>query len=196
MMLVLAIAFPLLAEEKVQEPSEIKKENEHVPSVVDRTPGESKPVSMFNTLALDVLLPGGGFFYRKKWLWGAGFAAVKTGAGFVAWYYINEWNYDRSLYNSAKKSNKILDPNHELLFRLPDGSYKSVRQIERDYDASAQNVTITIAANAAIFALSLLLNYREVKEQNDESAPSFHAAYSFLSETGEKTMRMGMTFRI
>ncbi len=165
------------------------------PSVMDRTPGNGRKVSMFNTLALDVLLPGGGFFYRHKWIWGAGFAAARIGAGFAAWYYVNEWSYNHSLYDAARRGNTTLDPTHELLFRLPDGSYKTVRQIKRDYDASAQNMTIAFVTNGAILAVSLLLNYQAVKEQNEDGAPSFQAAFAEAPATGEQTFRAAITFR-
>ena len=129
-------------------------------------------------------------------MWGAGFAGAKIGAGFAAWYYFNEWDYNRSLYNAARKGNRTLDPNHELKFRLPDGTYRTVNQLKRDSDASAQNVTITMAVNLTIYAVSLLVNYQAVSEFNEESAPSFHADYSSLPEKGEKTMKVGIMFHL
>lgn len=204
-----AMVMPVLPQEKTRpENTDIPDSEKHEdtsagtgkkalpPHVMDLVPGSVQRESMVKTLCLDLAVPGGGFFYRQEWLWGAGFAAARVAAGLTAWYCFHECNYYRSLYRSSSRANGIIDPGHELLFRMPDGTYRTVRQMKRDYDSAVQRVTITMAVNVAILAASLLLNYQHVSEINADNSPSFHTEYAKLPGTEGHSVRMTIIFRM
>ncbi len=208
LVVIVAMAMPVLPQEKTgaentdipesekqEEKSDGTEKKALPPHVMNLVPGRVQRESMVKTLCLDLAVPGGGFFYRQEWLLGAGFAAARVAAGLTAWYFFHECDYYRSLYRSSSRANSIIDPGNELLFRMPDGTYRTVRRMKRDYDSSVQRVTITMAVNVVILAASLLLNYQAVSETNADNSPSFNAWYATGPCGQGGTVRMEIAFR-
>ena len=165
------------------------------PMILDES-SQNEDISLFNTIAIDIVVPGGGHFYRGSYITGAVFALLKSGGAWLCYYYYREWEYSRSLYFSAKKANKSIDPDHELYFAGPNGSYKTVKEYRREYDAAAQRITFAVVGNAVIYAVSVLINYHAVNSANEKNMPSFDAAVGFSKETSEEIFYVTCKSRI
>ncbi len=174
-----------VAPEKEKKPVEkgetdaIGKKSERLPKwseIEPRTPSRREGVSLPAALAVDFLVPGGGAFYHENYYAGGLFAAAKLGGAYSIWYFYREWEYRRSLYRSARSANREIDPDHELLFKVPGEGYKTVEEIHRDYDRAAQNITFAVFGTAAVFAVSLAYTWVQVEKINEKTIPTFDFA--------------------
>ncbi|PKL39710.1 MAG: hypothetical protein CVV44_05675 [Spirochaetae bacterium HGW-Spirochaetae-1] len=141
-------------------------------------PVKKSQISMPLLLGLDLLVPGGGHFYRGSYIMGGTFLTLKVAGAWSIYYFYKDWQYIRSLYFSAKKANAEIDPDHELLFKDPRGGYKTVKEFKRDYDSAAQNMTFTVVANVVVYGVSLAINYMYGTEYNEDRTPLFSFYYS------------------
>ena len=161
-------------------------------------PEKGERLSLFNAMALDVAVPGGGHFYTGNHYWGLTFVALKLLGAYSIYYFYHDWRYRRSLYYSAKRANENIDPYHELEFDDPEGGYKTVEEYRREYDKAAQQITFAVIANVAIYAASLVLVYFNIKEINERSIPSFEIQYSCdkINGVGEGVFSLSYIIRI
>lgn len=153
-----------------------KAGNNH--SVTVQEPVKKSQISMPLLLGLDLLVPGGGHFYRGSYIMGGTFLTLKVAGAWSIYYFYKDWQYVRSLYISAKKANAEIDPDHELLFEDPRGGFKTVREFKREYDSAAQNITFTVVATAVVYGVSLAINYIYGTEYNEDRTPLFSFYYS------------------
>mgnify|MGYP001553685678 CR=1 FL=1 len=135
--------------------------------------------SYFKTLTLDLLIPGGGHYYRGDNYLGTTFLFLKlTGLTSIAYFY-TDYKYTQSKYRAAKNANESLDEYHDLKFKDSKGRYKSVRDYKREYDRSSRNLSFAVSGTIIIYMTSLLLNYYYIHEQNSKSIPTFEFDYSY-----------------
>ncbi|TAL39189.1 MAG: hypothetical protein EPN93_02290 [Spirochaetes bacterium] len=155
------------------------KENRTRPMDIEaKSPVVRRGISLPEALAVDFFVPGGGMFYHENYYAGALFAAAKLGGVWSIYYFYREWEYRQSLYRSARKANKALDPDHELRFRVPGEGYKTVEQMRHDYDRAAQNITFAAFGTAAAFAISFAYTWIQVEKINEKTIPTFDIAMS------------------
>lgn len=176
--------------------AETEEASAPVSTILHENISQDENISMFNTIAIDIIVPGGGHFYRESYITGGVFAVLKMGGAWLCYYYYREWDYSRSLYFSAKKANKSIDPHHELYFAEPNGSYKTVKEYKREYDAAAQRITFAALGNAIVYAASILINYHAVRSANEKNLPSFDAAFRISPETSEEILYFTCYHRI
>ncbi len=136
-------------------------------------PQKTEEIPLYQALAVDFFVPGGGSLYYNNYYWGAAFGVLKCAGAWVVYHYYRKWEYRRSLYRSAKKANEMIDPYHDLQFRVPGEGYKTVDELKRDYDRSAQNITFAVIANVLVYVVSLYTTYVFVKRHNENSIPTF-----------------------
>ncbi|MDH7554239.1 MAG: hypothetical protein QHH74_11345 [Spirochaetota bacterium] len=154
-----------------------------------------EPVSLWKALAWDVL-PGGGHMYTGHYEYAAVFAGLKISGVYAMYYYYNYWQYRGSLYRSAKKANEAIDPEHDLLFKDPEGGYKTVKEFGYAYDRAAHYFTLSILANAAIYITSWLCTWYHVQEINESRQPTYVGFNQFSFTTDENgTMWASCTMR-
>ncbi len=154
-----------------------------------------QPVSVWKALAWDIL-PGGGHIYTGHYEYAGVFASLKISGIYAMYYYHNYWQYRGSLYRSAKKANQALDPEHDLLFKDPEGGYKTVKEFGYAYDRAAHYFTLSILANAAIYVTSWLFTWYHVQEINDNRQPTYMGFNQFSFTTdGYGTMWAAYTMR-
>lgn len=147
-------------------------------ALYDLPPRTGREISVSNALLLDVLVPGGGHFYTDELALGITFAGLKVLGAYSVYYSYKDWKYRRSLYYSARRANQEMDPEHELAYESPDGSYKTEREYKRDYDRAAQRITFSILANVLIYSASLYITYKNVEKINERALPTFEIQYS------------------
>jgi hypothetical protein len=155
------------------------KKNGRIPrwsEIEPRSPSRRNGVSLPEALAVDFLVPGGGAFYHENYYAGGLFAAAKLGCAYSIWYFYKEWDFRRSLYYSARKANRSIDPGHDLLFKVPGEGYKTVEEIRHDYDRAAQNITFAVFGTAAVYAVSLVYTWVQVEKINEKTVPTFDFA--------------------
>ncbi|MGB4268624.1 MAG: hypothetical protein WBK20_05520 [Spirochaetota bacterium] len=145
---------------------------------------KDEPVSLWKALAWDVL-PGGGHMYTGDYEYAAVFASLKISGVYAIYYYYNYWQYRGSLYRSAKKANEAIDPYHDLLFKDPEGGYKTVKEFGYAYDRAAHYFTLSILANAAIYITSWLFTWYHVQEINETRQPTYTGFNQFSFTTDE-----------
>lgn len=143
-----------------------------------------EPISLWKALAYD-MLPGGGHIYTGQYEYAAVFAGLKISGVYAMYYYYNYWHYRGSLYRAAKKANQTIDPHHELLFKDPEGGYKTVKEFGYAYDRAAHYFTLSIVANAAIYVTSWLLTCYHVQKINEQRQPTYKSAQSLSLATDE-----------
>lgn len=167
------------------------------PEIDNLIPSETGKVSMIKVLTLDFFVPGGGHFYRGDYYFGIAFLLFKFAGAYSIYYFYKEWKYARSLYLSAKKSNELIDPDHELYFADPDGGYKTVEGFKQKYDSTVQLITLTVLANIVIYTASIIINYNYINEMNEKSYPTFELQYSRVSYVIDEDMLVFQcTFKI
>lgn len=181
--------------------SEIKSEKPAEPrsgadSIDDLVPEKSSYLSLPLLLGLDLLVPGGGHFYRKSYWLGSGFVALKVAGAYSIYHFYNQWTFYRSLYYSAKKANADIDPDHQLLFKVPGGGYKTVDELKHLYDSSAQNITFAVVGNILVYSVSLVINYVYYKRNSGDSIPTFNLALSTLVLENDIVVSLGYTYRL
>jgi hypothetical protein len=167
-----------------------------LPEVGNAIPEMENEVSMAGALTADFLIPGGGSLYYKNYYYGAAFAVSKFVALYAVYYFYQEWEYRGSLYHSAKNANESIDPDHELEFKVPGEGYKTESEMKRDYDRAAQNITFSVLATAAVYALSLVVTYTEVKKINERAIPAFEISWRCDTVEQGGSLFLGYSVRI
>ncbi len=165
-------------------------------SIDDLVPEKSPYLSLPLLLGLDVLVPGGGHFYRKSYWMGSGFLVLKVAGAYSIYHFYNQWTFYRSLYFSAKKANADIDPDHQLLFKVPGKGYKTVDELKHLYDSSAQNITFAVVGNILVYSVSLVINYVYYKRNSGDSIPTFNLALSTLVSDNDIVVSLGYTYRL
>jgi hypothetical protein len=145
----------------------------------DTVIGEKKPFSdsTYSTAAAMTLdfLPGGGHFYTGHYISGSLFFASKIGMAGVSWLL---YSYSESAgrnYRSAKKERDFFGVSDST--PIP-GRNRSVSSYRRDYDRKIQFLTMSLAANAALWAASWLMVWNYCDDVNKTAIPSFDAGLS------------------
>jgi hypothetical protein len=166
--------------------------------VRDIIPQQQEKISVVEAMAVDLAIPGGGALYYKNYYFGISFAALKIAGAYLIYYSYRDWEFRRSLYYSARAANRSLDPAHELLFKVPGGGYKTVKELEHDYDRAAQRITFAAVATAAVYAASLLVTYSKVEKINESAVPSFEISCSCdrLIDNQGGSIELRFTYRI
>lgn len=179
---------------KAAEPT-VRENQKH--EIENLTPRAGEEVSLFMALTLDVTVPGGGHFYTGDYYWGITFCALKLLSVYSVYYFYNEWQFRRSLYNASKRADEEMDPSHELEFEDPDGGYKTVEEFRREYDAAAQRITFAIVATLAVYTTSAILVYFNVKRINEKKVPTFplQVNRTFVPDIGEEIFSLCYTRR-
>jgi len=179
---------------KAAEPA-LRKSGKH--EIEDLNPSAGEEVSLFMALTLDVTVPGGGHFYTGDYYWGITFCALKLLGVYSVYYFYQEWQFRRSLYNSSKRANEEMDPSHDLEFEDPEGGHKTVEEFRREYDAAAQRITFAILATLAVYTTSAILVYFKVKRINEKVIPTFplQVNSTIIPDTREDILSMGYTRR-
>lgn len=150
-----------------------------------------------HTALLYDLLPGGGHFYTGNYEHAAVFAMLKISGVYAMYHYYHYWQYRGSLYRSAKKANEAIDPNHHLLFKDPEGGYKTVGEFGYAHDRAAHYFTLSIIANAAVYFVSWLVTYYHVEKINDARQPTYagYNARLFFGADARGSFFAGCTMR-
>ncbi|MDY6969309.1 MAG: hypothetical protein SVR08_11755 [Spirochaetota bacterium] len=175
------------------------KENSEVDrEISDLLPRKRECVSMVNAIVIDLILPGGGHFYTGKYYYGTGFALLKVIGGCLLYHYYDQWKEKRSDYYSSKTGDKINGNNPRILQNNGSNGSELIQKEKLDYDRSAQNLTFTVIANAALYLSSLFLTYSSVKKINESSIPTFEFSYSSnrLYAKREEIVSFTFNFRI
>lgn len=153
------------------------------------------PVSVWEALAWDIL-PGGGHIYTSHYEYAFVFAGLKISGAYAIYYCYNYRLYRGSLYRSAKNANQAIDPEHDLLFKDPEGGYKTVKEFGYAYDRAAHYFTLSIIANAAIYVTSWLFTWYHVQKINENRQPTYVGFNEFSFTTdGKGTMWATYTMR-
>ncbi len=152
--------------------AEIKPDREE--SEIDNfTVKNGGEISVLKTVAVDLLVPGGGHFYRGDYAWGFSFMLMKIGGFYSVYYLYGQWKDRESHYNSAKSSSLLSgDAEH----------YK------REYDRAAQYVTFAVVGNIIIYTASIIMNLNSVKKNNENAYPTFDLGYSPLNGISAESM--------
>lgn len=165
-------------------------------STINIPPEKKESISTMGIVAIDLLIPGGGFFYRGEHIHGTVFAVLKISSLYSLYYFYHDYKYRDSLYRSAKRANAAADPGHVLYFKDPDGGYKSVYEFKMDRERSAENIVLTAAANVFIYAVSVVLNLEGIEPESGGAIPSFNYALSIDEGVSEQVFTLKFTGRI
>ena len=140
-----------------------------------RAPGISLPA----VLTLDVLLPGGGHFYRGDYGSGFIFMSLKM-AGVWSLYYFNARREEaRADLQAARRS----------------GAGEGRQELR--YDRTAQLVTFSVIGNLMIYFVSAAVNYSRVMKVNENAFPSFDITGSLDGRHGiDSAVSVKFTLRI
>jgi len=161
--------------------SSVDNETEE-PELENIRPVSTRGKSLATALVLDVVLPGGGHFYRGDYYSGTAFLLLKAAGAWSIYFYYRDWEYRASLYHAAVKAD-AKDPYHDLYFIDEEGNYKSVLDYRHDYDRAAQMITFAVIANIAVYTASLITNYFLMRKERERSIPSFEV-YTFSRGPG------------
>ena len=137
----------------------IDKSNE----VDDLIPQRGSGFSMMNTIILDVVLPGGGHYYRGDYYNGVLFMTLKLAGIYSIYHFSKEWEEAGDDYDAAKNSNLPAD---------------TLTDYERKYDRSAQYLFFAVFSSVLFYSLSIFINYKSVKKMNSVTYPAFEFSYS------------------
>ncbi len=164
--------------------------------VDDLIPEQRDSLSLPLLLGLDLLVPGGGHFYRGSYWVGGGFVLFKALGAWSIYHFYRKWDYNRSLYNAAKKANENIDPDHQLLFLTPGGDYRSVKDLKHSYDSAAQKITFAVVANVLLYSASLIINYAAYRRDSEESFPTFTISLATTVSESDMVISLGYTYRM
>ncbi len=165
-------------------------------AIDDMVPVNKSYMSLPLLLGLDLLVPGGGHFYRGSYWLGGGFVVLKAAGAYSIYHFYQKWDYRRSLYVAAKKANENLDPEHQLLFLTPDGNYRSVNDLKHSYDRAAQQITFAVVANVLLYSASLIINYVYYQRSAGDALPTFNVSFSASVTELDTVISLGYVCRI
>ena len=156
--------------------------------IADFTPRMSNGVSMAAAITLDLAVPGGGHFYLGNIGYGIGFLLLKCTTIYFIYHFFREYDRSREAYYSARMLYQVYGPGQFPLLPDRNGNLKTLTQIEKMYDISAQMILFTVAINILVYTVSALLCYFDVKEINEQEIPTFQIGYFYRTEDAKEEM--------
>jgi hypothetical protein len=171
----------LLAEDRISDEKH-PPETYRAEGLINLTPQNSPEVNTAGVILFDLIVPGGGHFYRGDYFNGILFASLKVPAYYSLYYFYKEMEYRESLYLSAKSAANSLDPHKPIYFKDPDGGYKTAGEFKQSYERASQNLVFSAAANVLICAASIIVNINALDMLNESAIPSFYYSSGFADE--------------
>lgn len=145
----------------------------------DRIPEAGEHISYLNYIVIDLVIPGGGHFFRNNRFLGFAFAVLKVVGAFSIYYYYMDVRDRRSLYYSSMRRYEVVNVEYSLDPQQQEEMYKTVQGYKRDYDRALQHVSFSVFGNIAIYLSSLLITYLNIKKMNENSLPTFELLFSY-----------------
>jgi hypothetical protein len=165
---------------------------EKSPEIYEKIPQKNTGVSTATALLLDCA-PGGGHFYLGDYWRGGIFAGLKLGGGYALYYYYNQWADRGDLYKGADRTRALLGVSSSTPIAGPDGRIRSVDAYKKDYDRSAERMTLSIIGNLVVYGISWVMVYNRCEEINARSVPTFDM--SILADDKGPVVCCGLNFR-
>lgn len=119
-------------------------------------PRKQERIPVAPVIAADIIVPGGGHFYRDDYFYGGVFASLKIISYFSIYYYYKEWSDERSAYNKAKRE------------AVDSGTVS-----RKNYEQATQHLLFSIAGNIIISGISIAVNIHELNKINKKAVPTF-----------------------
>ena len=157
--------------------------------VGEKNPFADRQYSTAAAVSLD-FFPGGGHFYTGHYLSGTLFCASKIGMAGVSWLLYSYSESAERNYRSAERERADLGLSDST--PIP-GKNRSVSSYRRDYDRKVQFLTMSLAANAALWAASWLMVWKYCDDMNESSIPSFDAGLSLGGEGSGREMMVRLS---
>lgn len=163
-------------------------------AVTDKTPQAGASLSTAAAMTLD-FFPGGGHFYSGHFVSGAVFGGAKIGFAGVSWLLYSYSDTAGRNYRNAKRTRDSLGVSDATPISGPDGRTRSVASYRKEYDRKLHYFTLSLAANAALWAASWLVVWNYCDDQNRSSIPAFSTDLGMesLGTDQELVLRAGYT---